>query len=70
MIKIAIVLLQTMLQLIAPVFLLDSFANLLLLPHSICPAPGWQSIQGAFDQVPNTSPIPDGGAVHDGGDAQ
>lgn len=31
---------------------------------------GWQSVQGAFDQVPDTSPISDCGAVHDGGYTQ
>lgn len=32
--------------------------------------PGGQSIQGAFDQVPDSSPISDSGAVHDGGYAK
>lgn len=36
----------------------------------ISPVPGRQSIQGAFDQVPDTSPISDSGAVHDGGYAE
>lgn len=40
------------------------------LAHPSPPVPGWQSIQGAFDQVPDATPISDGGAVHDGGYAQ
>lgn len=36
----------------------------------IPPAPGRQSIQGAFDQVPDASPVSDCGAVHDGGYAE
>ena len=32
--------------------------------------PGWQSLQRTSDQVPDAPPLADGGAVHDGGDAE
>lgn len=37
---------------------------------TLLPVSGWQSIQRAFDQIPDTPPISDGGAVHDGGHAE
>lgn len=31
---------------------------------------GWQSIQRASDQVPDSAPLADGGALHDGSDIE